>query len=165
MIVILMGVMGAGKTTVGRLLAARLGWPFYDADDFHPPANIERLRYGLPLADIDRAPWLEALRRLIERLVYIKVSAVLACSALREQYRRALVPVGVSPEMVRFVYLCGEPALLAERLRGRTGHFAAANLLESQLALLEVPADAFTLDVTAPPEVLAECIANALQPP
>jgi gluconokinase len=162
MVVILMGVMGAGKTTVGRLLAARLGWSFYDADDFHPPANVERMERGQPLDDADRAPWLAALRDLIARLLADGESAVLACSALRERYRRALVPDGAPPGAVRLAYLRGDSALLAERLSHRAGHFAAASLLPSQLESLEEPADAIVVDVAAPPEVIVERISREL---
>jgi gluconokinase len=162
MVVILMGVMGAGKTTVGRLLAARLGWSFYDADDFHPPANVERMERGQPLDDADRAPWLAALRDLIARLLADGKSAVLACSALRERYRRALVPDDAPPGAVRLAYLRGDSALLAERLSHRAGHFAAASLLPSQLESLEEPADAIVVDVAAPPEVIVERISREL---
>jgi gluconokinase len=116
MIVILMGVAGSGKTTVGQLLARRLGWPFYDADDFHPPANVEKMRRGVPLDDADRAPWLDALHALIARLAAEQRSAVVACSALTAAYRRHLA-AGVAA--VRLVYLRGSVALLRTRLAGR----------------------------------------------
>jgi carbohydrate kinase (thermoresistant glucokinase family) len=161
-VVIVMGVVGAGKTTIGRLLAARLGWAFYDADDFHPPANVERMRRGLPLTDADREPWLSSLRALVERLLAAREPAVLACSALTARYRRALVPAGAAPGAVRFAYLRGDPALLADRLRQRRGHFAPADLLPSQLALLEEPENAITVDVAEPPTAIVERIVHAL---
>jgi gluconokinase len=159
MIVILMGVSGSGKTTVGRLLARDLGWPFYDADDFHPPANVEKMHRGVPLTDADRAPWLDALHALIERLAGAGHSAVLACSALKQSYRddlRAGVPG------MRFVYLHGDGALIAQRLAERRGHFMPADLLRSQLGTLEEPTDAITVDVADAPERIAAAIRRQL---
>jgi len=154
MIVILMGVAGAGKTTVGRLLARDLGWAFHDGDDVHPPSNVEKMRRGLPLTDADRAPWLAAVHRLIEQIAADGASAVVACSALKQSYRNRLV-AGV-PD-VRFAYLRGDPALLHQRLAERHGHFMPPELLQSQLDTLEIPADAITVDVAVPPEaVVAE---------
>jgi gluconokinase len=159
MIVILMGVAGAGKTTVGQLLAHQLGWPFYDADDFHPRANVEKMQRGIALDDADRAPWLDALHALIARLAAEQRSAILACSALTAAYRRRLA-AGVAA--VRFVYLRGGAALLRARLAGRRGHFMPSDLLQSQLDTLEEPADALTVDIDAPPEAIAATIAGAL---
>lgn len=163
MIIVLIGVMGAGKTTVGQLLAARLEWPFLDADDFHPPRNIERLRNGLPLTDLHRAPWLAALRERLTELAGAGVSAILACSALRSEHRAALVPADASPGTVQFVYLRGTPQLLGERLQARTGHFAPATLLQSQLELLDEPRSGLTLDAGLAPEILAQRIVDALE--
>ena len=118
MVILLMGVTGAGKTTVGRLLAAELNWPFYDGDDFHPPANLARMARGEPLADEDRWPWLERLRDLIAGLLARDESAVVACSALKSSYRRAL---GVDDCSVRLVYLQGDYALIRSRLAQRRG--------------------------------------------
>src|SRR5689334_24348287 len=103
--IILMGVSGSGKTTIGELLSGALGWSFYDADDFHPPANVERMRRGIALTDEDREPWLEALARLIEEALKANRSLVLACSALKATYRERLIPRGVKADDVRFVYL------------------------------------------------------------
>ena len=154
-ILIVMGVAGSGKSTVGRLLAERLGWPFLDGDDFHPPENVEKMRRGIPLSDADRLPWLEHLRKLVSR----SGSAVLACSALKESYRQILR--GDDPR-VRFVYLRADPALLASRLENRTGHFFARTLLDSQLAALEEPAEAIVVDASQPPEATVEAILQGI---
>ncbi len=159
MILILMGVSGSGKTTVGRVLARDLSWPFFDGDDFHAPASIDRMRRGLPLTDADRAPWLEALRAHIAGLLAAGQSAVVACSALREVYRRRLQ---VDPAAVHFVYLRGSPGLIRDRLAARSGHFMPADLLDSQLAALEEPADALAVTVDDPPETVARIIRAAL---
>ena len=153
MIVIVMGVVGAGKTTVGRLLAEDLGWKFADADDFHPPANVQKIRHGIPLDDEDRRPWLERLRTGITDWISEGRNVVLACSALKRRYRRALE---AAPE-VRFVYLKGSANLIAERLRSRQGHFADKQILASQFADLEEPTDAVTAEISSPPqEIVAE---------
>lgn len=138
MIVVVMGASGAGKTTVGTALARALGWPFHDADDFHPPGNVARMRAGVALDDDDRRPWLEALASLVRGHASAGTSAVLACSALRRDYRAVLVPAGF-PGAVRFVFLRASPTLLAERLARRQGHFFHPALLASQLATLEEP--------------------------
>ncbi len=135
MVVIIFGVSGAGKTTIGQLLAQELGWRFYEADDLHSPANVEKMRRGVPLTDQDRWPWLESLRELIKRCVATGEDAVLACSALKEEYRRYLQ---VNAE-VKLVFLRGEYALVAEQLRRRRGHFMNPGLLQSQFADLEEP--------------------------
>jgi gluconokinase len=156
-VIVLMGVAGAGKTTVGSALAAALDWSFYDADDFHPPENVARMRGGLALTDEDRAPWLAALRELLADVLARGGHAVLACSALRQAYRAALVPAGTPAPAVRFVYLHVDAHLLGERLRNRRGHFAPAALLESQLATLEEPTgpdQAIWVDGAAAPEAI-----------
>ena len=135
MIVIIFGVSGAGKTTVGRLLARELGWRFIEADDFHPAANIEKMRSGHPLTDKDRWPWLEELRQQIERSFSAGENAVLACSALKRAYRERL---RVSDE-VKFVFLRGDYAVVEKQLHSRHGHFMDANLLQSQFDDLEEP--------------------------
>jgi len=146
-IVVLMGVTGAGKTTVGRRLAHALGWPFLEGDDLHPPGNVEKMRRGVPLTDADRVPWFERLRENIERYLDRNQPAVVASSALREAYRVRLRP---DPEAVRLVYLKGSRKLLCDRLEARAGHFMKSSLLESQLALLEEPADALVIDAALP---------------
>src|SRR3954463_4797131 len=135
MIVIAFGVSGAGKTTIGKLLAHELGWRFYEADDFHSDANVEKMRRGVPLTDEDRWPWLERLREQIARSIAAKKNAVLACSALKRAYREQL---RVSDE-VKFVFLRGDYALVSEQLRRRHGHFMNRDLLQSQFADLEEP--------------------------
>ncbi len=153
MIVILMGVVGVGKTTVGRLLAQQLKWKFADADDFHPAANIEKIRRGIALNDDDRRPWLKLLRNSIANWSSAGVNVVLACSALKENYRQQLT---TGPD-VRFVYLKGSADLIARRLRSRQGHFADGQILVSQIADLEEPEAAIALDVDKPPEqIVAE---------
>jgi gluconokinase len=134
-IVIIFGVSGAGKTTIGKLLAHELGWRFYEADDFHSPTNIEKMHRGVPLRDEDRWPWLDNLRELIKRCVESGENAVLACSALKRAYRQRL---DVSGEL-KFVFLRGDYALIAKQLRHRRGHFMNPALLRSQFADLEEP--------------------------
>jgi gluconokinase len=153
MILIVMGVVGAGKTTIGRLLAEQLHFEFADADDFHPPANIEKISQGIALSDADRKPWLSSLRSKILAWQAEKISAVLACSALKRSYREKL---DAGPE-VRFIYLKGGAGLIAQRLSARHGHFAGASILASQIADLEEPADAITVDIgRTPQEIVAE---------
>jgi len=160
MIVIPMGVSGSGKTTVGRLLATDLGWPFHDADDFHPPENVAKMRAGVPLADADRAVWLDRLRSLIEELIAARRSAVLACSALKQAYRDRLA---VDPAAVRFVYLRGDYELIHRRLQERTGHYMPAALLRSQFETLEEPGtDVLVVDVAPAPAEIVATIEHAL---
>jgi len=158
MIVILMGVVGAGKTTVGKLLAAQFGWEFADADDFHPASNVEKIRNGIPLTDADRAPWLDQLRSAIDRWIATSQSVVLACSALKSPYRAKLQ---AGPE-VHFVYLKGSEALIGERLRSRQGHFASDSILVSQMADLEEPARALTVEVADSPQQIVANIRTGL---
>ncbi len=158
MIVIVMGVVGAGKTTVGTLLARRLDWEFADADDYHPPSNVERLRQGIPLTDEDRRPWLEQLRAEILMWTAEDRNVVLACSALKQSYRQTL-EVGSE---VRLVYLKGNADLIASRLRSRKGHFADGQILASQLADLEEPETALTVGIESPPEEIAARIQEKL---
>ena len=155
MIVVLMGVSGSGKTTVGKQLAGDLGWPFLDADDFHPPANVEKMRRGVPLDDADRRPWLEALRQRIDAGCDRGENLVLACSALKHAYQAYLERD--APECVHYVFLDGSEELIRDRLAGRTGHFMDPDLLRSQFATLEPPADAIRVDIAPPPaEIAAE---------
>ncbi len=154
MIVIVMGVVGAGKTTVGEMLAQRQGWKFADADDFHPSSNVEKIRNGTPLDDADREPWLEHLRAAIAQWIAAGESVVVACSALKQRYRAKLT---VGPE-VRFVYLRGSESLISERLRARHGHFAGEAILASQMADLEEPQGAIAVPIDASPLQIVEQI-------
>lgn len=158
MIVIVMGVVGSGKTTVGRLLAEQLAWEFADADDFHPPSNVEKIRRGIALTNEDREPWLQALREAVTSWISEGRNVVLACSALKRVYRRELE---VGPE-VRFVYLKGSADLIAERLRLRQGHFADDKILASQFADLEEPEGAATVEIAVPPQQIVAGIRKKL---
>ena len=158
-IVVLMGVTGAGKTTVGHQLAAALGWTFVEGDALHPPANIAKMHRGEPLDDADRAPWLGAIRQRIDELVASAQSAVIACSALKRAYREVLARD--RPE-VTFVYLKASAALIAERLRHRAGHFMPPALLQSQLDTLEEPTDDITVDSGPPPATIVAAIRRAI---
>jgi gluconokinase len=160
MIIILMGVSGSGKTTIGQLLAQDLGWPFYDGDDFHPQANIDKMRQGIPLTDEDRDSWLTALRHHIDTLLDNRQSAVLACSALKQGYRDRL---GGDRPAVRFIYLKGDYALIRQRLQKRQGHFMPADLLKSQFATLEAPEDVLAIDISQTPEAIVNSIKRALE--
>ena len=160
LVLILMGVAGAGKTTIGTLLAHKLGWRFADADDFHPPENREKISHGVPLNDSDRAPWLAAMRKAILQWNAGRENVVLACSALKRSYRDEL-----RAGNVRFVFLKGSYELLLERLRLRHGHFADEKILASQLATLEEPGsdeqDAITVGIDETPQaIVSKIIAN-----
>src|ERR1051326_7748254 len=158
MILLVMGTTGAGKTTVGKLLAARLNWPFLDADDFHPPANIEKMKHGIPLTDADRAPWLASMHNELQRLTAEGKSAVLACSALKQSYRDTL-SAGLD---CRVIYLRGTYAQMRQHILARHGHFAGEAILAGQFADLEEPADALVLDVAATPGELADAAISRL---
>jgi gluconokinase len=161
-IAIVFGVSGAGKTTIGKLLAEELGWQFYEADDFHPRANIEKMRSGRPLTDEDRWPWLDKLRNQIKHSVATKENGVLACSALKRAYRKCL---RVNDE-VKFVFLRGDYALVENQLRRRRGHFMNPELLRSQFADLEEPGpdeNAITIELGRTPEKLVEEIKTELR--
>jgi gluconokinase len=157
MIIVIFGVSGAGKTTVGKMLAEQLGWRFLEADDFHPAANIEKMRSGRPLTDEDRWPWLDCLRKQIEQLLSAGENAVLACSALKRAYRDRL---RVSDE-VTFVFLRGDHALVEKQLRSRHGHFMNAVLLQSQFDDLQEPQpneNVLTIELGRTPEEIVERI-------
>jgi gluconokinase len=154
MIVVLMGVSGSGKSTIGRELARQLGWTFLDADDYHPPANIAKLHAGIPLTDEDRRPWLAAIARVIDEARMKCENIVLACSALKHSYQDYLRH---GLDDVKFVYLHGPPELIRARLEARTGHFMNPALFSSQLETLEPPDEAVDVDVTpSPAEIAAE---------
>ena len=161
MVIIIFGVSGAGKTTIGKLLARDLRWRFIEADDFHPAANIEKMRSGHPLTDNDRWPWLEQLRQQIERSLSARENAVLACSALKRAYRDRL---HVSDE-IKFVFLRGDYALVQKQLRTRHAHFMNAALLQSQFDDLEEPEpdeNVLTIELGRTPEEIVERIKTNL---
>ena len=143
MIVLVMGVSGVGKTTIGQALAAQLGWRFVDADDFHSPANVAKMRAGIPLNDADREPWLQSLHDAITAWIAAKQSVVLACSALKEAYRQKMM---VSSE-VKLVFLHADFATIAQHLANRQGHFMNPALEKSQFDTLEAPQNAISVDV------------------
>lgn len=155
-LILIMGVAGSGKTTIGRQLATALGWTYYEADDFHSEANKEKMSRGLPLDDLDRVPWLAAIRAAMDAALAANHPAVFTCSALKARYRDVLL--GGLAGRVGLVHLTGDPALLLARLQGRAGHYMKPGMLDSQLAILEPPADALTLDVAAQPEFLIQKI-------
>ncbi len=148
-----MGVVGAGKTLIGTLLAEQMGWRFADADDYHTPENKEKMHRGIALTDADRTPWLEALHRLLAEWGAHGFSGVLACSALKSAYRQQLSG-GLG---VNWVYLKGDPLVIEQRLRERHGHFADEKILKTQIETLEEPGNAVVVDVSrSPTDVLKE---------
>ena len=156
LIVVVMGVSGAGKTTIGRMLAARLNCSYYDADDFHPAENIEKMSRGIPLTDGDRSVWLEAIRSVIAAHLAENRRVVVSCSALKDSYRDFL---GEGDERISFLYLKVPQEVVAERLRVRTGHFFDPALLQSQYETLEEPEGAVTVDASRSiPEVVEEAV-------
>jgi gluconokinase len=160
MILIVMGVSGSGKSTIGEALASRLNWPFHDGDSFHPPANVEKMRQGIPLNDTDRRPWLEAIREFMQHSHARNQNAVIACSALKSTYRDLLLQ---SEPWVRFIWLHGPRELIAERMQSRSDHFMPPSLLESQLNTLEPPANALVADISPSPDTIVETILSQLQ--
>lgn len=157
MIVIVMGVAGSGKTTVGQALAEALGATFLDADDFHPPANIEKMAQGIPLTDADRQPWLDAIHAALFACDRRGQPTVLACSALKADYRSRLS--AGRTDAIRWVYLNVDRETLLARMTGRTTHFMPPALLDSQLQTLEEPADAITVDAKQP---VADIVASVV---
>jgi len=176
--IVVMGVSGCGKTAVGRLLAERLGWKFLDADDFHPPENVARMRRGEPLTDAERAPWLERLRQRMDTALVspsrgmdqqhpaagncARQGIVLACSALAKRYRQRL---GLPDERMKLVHLDGPAEVIRARLKQRIGHFMPATLFESQCGALERPAHderAITVDVSGSPEEIVAVVLEGL---
>ena len=145
--IIVMGVSGCGKSSVGKLLAEKLGWDFYDADDFHPPVNVKKMADGIPLDDSDRAPWLASLHELISSSLKQNQPGVLACSALKERYRQQLME---GNENIQLVYLKGSYELIWSRMSTRREHYMQPEMLQSQFDALEEPVNALTMDISGP---------------
>jgi carbohydrate kinase (thermoresistant glucokinase family) len=159
MVLILIGPMGCGKTTIGKMLAGKLGWSFYDGDDFHPRENVEKMRAGLPLTDEDRKTWLENLHGYIERCLMEDRNAILACSALKQAYRDTL---GIDQDTVKTVYLKGSYELLRKRIVDRKHPYMNKDLLRSQVETMEEPKDGLTVDSSQMPEIVIENIMKTL---
>ncbi len=160
MAIIIMGPMGCCKTTIGRLLAAGLGWPFYDGDDFHPPRNVAKMEAGIALTDEDRQSWLETMRARVDQWREQGVNALLACSALKEKYRETL---GVDQKTVKTLYLRGSLELLQQRIENRQHLYMSKGLLQSQMDILEEPLGGLTADIAASPESIVEDIMGKLR--
>ncbi len=160
MVIVLMGVTGSGKTTVGQQLAQQLGWAYHDADDFHPQANVHKMASGTPLTDADRWPWLKTLSKAIDQWLRAERGAILGCSALKQSYRDILVS---GRPGVQIIHLKGPKALIAQRLKTRQHRYMPASLLDSQFATLEEPHDALSVDIGPSPTAIAATIRTALQ--
>ena len=158
MIIILMGVSGAGKSTIGKLLAGALGWAFYEGDEFHPETNINKMKSGIPLTDADREDWLAALENLERRLEKERRNAVITCSALKQAYRDRLL----NSKAVLLVFLKGPYDLILKRMHERRGHYMKADLLESQFETLEEPSGVLTVEISQSPQVIVREIRRAL---
>ncbi len=159
MIILVMGVSGSGKTTVGKLLADNLGWTFSDADAFHSPENVEKMQQGIPLSEADRTPWLQDLQSAIKYWLQENKNVVLACSALKDSYRQFLV---VDSNRIKLVYLKGPYQLIQQRLQTRQNHYMSDQLLDSQFNTLEEPLDTIYMDVAQPPQTIVQNIRTAL---
>lgn len=157
--ILLMGVSGSGKTTLGKALSARLDWPFFDGDSFHTPENIARMKNGIPLNDEDRMPWLNRLSQLITTSLEENRGGILACSALKEAYRKILLP---NREAVLLVYLKGSYELIWSRMVQRPSHYMKAEMLKSQFEALEEPTDALTVDISKPLDEIVTTILDDL---
>lgn len=151
--IILMGVTGSGKTTIGKLFAEHTGWDFFDGDDYHSPANILKMSRGIPLTDEDRAGWLDQLADLVRSRLQLGKPGVLACSALKQAYRDKL---NIKPEEIRFVYLKGNPELISSRIEQRKGHYMKAAMMDSQFSTLEEPGEALVIDIHQSPELIVQ---------
>lgn len=161
-LIVIMGVAGSGKTTIGRALAAALGWDYFEADDFHPPENVTKMSRGIALTDADREPWLRRIRERMEACGAARRSAVFTCSALKSAYRRMLSG-GLAN--VRIVYLQADPAVVTERMSARRGHYMKAEMVRSQFAALEPPMEALTIDARQPPAAIVAQICAAIGEP
>jgi gluconokinase len=159
MFILIMGVAGSGKSTIGARLALALGWTFIDADDFHSTENVRKMAAGIPLSDEDRRPWLDDLCVLVRRYAACGGELVLACSALKSSYRDVLL--SANPEMIT-IYLKADADLLRERLSHRSGHYMSSDLLQSQLDMLEEPVDATAIPAAWPPDKIVAAIRSAI---
>ena len=159
--IIVMGVSGCGKSSVGSLLAERLGWDFYDADDFHPPANVEKMADGIPLDDSDRASWLDSLHELISSSLKTDRPGVLACSALKERYRQQLMEGNGG---VQLVHLKGSYDLIWSRMKARKEHYMKPHMLQSQFEALEEPTNALTINISISLEDIVQKIISTMSP-
>lgn len=159
MIILLMGVSGSGKTTIGQLLADSLHWEFSDADTFHSPENIEKMRRGIPLSDADRIPWLQDLQTAIKNWLQDDQNVVLACSALKASYREFLV----LDSSIKLIYLNGSFELIQQRLQKRQNHFMTEKLLKSQFDALETPSNAIKLDISDSPTIIVQKLRKILE--
>ena len=161
MILVLMGVTGSGKTTIGKLLAAETGWRFADADDFHSEANKTKMHAGIPLTDDDRKPWLDTLHQLLLGWYEAGISGILGCSALKQSYRDVLTPQ-IPPVNIRFILLDVSRPVLEERLKGRKNHYMNPELLQSQLDTLEVTPDLMRVCAEGPPDKIVQEILDEI---
>ena len=159
MLIIITGVSGVGKTTIGKLLSENMGWTFYEGDDYHTDVNLAKMRNGTPLTDDDRWPWLDALRTKISEIVLHEKDAVLSCSALKESYRMRL---GSGLKDIVFVYLQGDYQLVRNRISARVGHFMSADLLVSQYSDLEEPQNGIIVDAALEPMAIINYLKRAL---
>jgi gluconokinase len=168
MIIIVMGVSGSGKTTIGKLLADSLEWEFSDADAFHSPENVEKMRRGIPLSEADRMPWLQDLQTAIKHWLQENKNVVLACSALKDSYRQSLLldsdrGANAKGDRIKLVYLKGSYELIQARLQERRDHYMNEKLLSSQFYTLEEPLDTISMDVAQPPQIIVQNIRTALE--
>jgi len=161
MIIILMGVSGAGKSTIGKGLAMKLGWPFYEGDDFHPAENIQKMSQGIPLTEEDRESWGEIVKNKLLSAAKVNENAIFSISALSQAYRKRVFE---DIQDLKLIHLKGDFELVFKRLDARKDHYMKNNLLKSQFEALEVPAEALGLDISEPPEILVEKISQFIQP-
>jgi len=159
MIILVMGVSGSGKTTIGKLLADSLNWEFSDADDFQSPENVEKMQHGIPLTEADRTPWLHDLQTALKWWLHENRNVVLACSALKNSYRQLLL---IDSDRIKLVYLKGSYSLIQKRLQERINHYMPAKLLESQFDALEEPLDALIVGIEQPPQMIVQTIRSTL---
>jgi gluconokinase len=160
LIIVLMGVAGSGKTTIGLSLASKLGWPFFEGDDFHSKANVEKMAQGTPLTDEDREGWLAAIAEKIGLLEQDSSSGVIACSALKDSYRKTLSSAAGD---VKFVFLRGDYESIRERLESRKGHYMKSTLLQSQFDILEEPENSLDIDIQNSPEKIVDTIIQMIE--